>query len=172
MRNLDAEKALANNHRSHQLIGNITYALPGGFQIGAVAQARSGLPWTVTTGTDNNRDTFTNPLVDRPDLAVPGGDPLDRATYNGTFTGRAGNLGRNTVIGPNFFRLDARVSKFIQLRSMRLEAFAEAFNLTNRPNFQSPGSGQLSSLRSATFGRPSAIVGNMRQVEIGFRFDF
>ena len=27
-------------------------------------------------------------------------------------------------------------------------------------------------LRSATFGKPTAIVGNMRQVEIGFRLNF
>jgi outer membrane receptor for ferrienterochelin and colicin len=172
MRDLDADKGLANNHRAHQFIGNVTYALPWELQIGLIAQARSGLPWTVTTGTDNNRDTFTNPIVDRPDLAVPGGDPLDRATYFANFTGRSGNLGRNSVIGPNFFRLDARVSKFVQINTLRLEAFAEAFNLTNRVNFQTPGSGQLSSLRSATFGQPSSIVGNMRQVEIGFRLNF
>lgn len=173
MRNLDAEKALANNHRAHQFIANVTYAMPWDFQLGLVAQARSGLPWTITTGVDNNRDTFTNPIVDRPDLAVPGGDPRDRATYDASFTGRSGNLGRNTVIGPNYFRIDARLSKFVQIRSLRLEAFAEAFNLTNRVNFQTPGSNQLSSLRSATFGQPSAVVNNnSRQVEIGFRLNF
>lgn len=173
MRDLDADKALANNHRAHQFIGNVTYALPWDFQVALVGQARSGLPWTVTTGTDNNRDTFTNPIVDRPDIANPDGDPLDPATYFANFTGRSGNLGRNSVIGPNFFRLDARVSKFVQLGTWRLEAFGEAFNLLNRVNFQTPGTGQLSSLRSATFGRPTAVVtNNTRQVEIGFRLNF
>ena len=168
MNNLDADKGLANNHRAHQFIGNVTYQLPWGFQIGAIAQARSGNPWNVTTGTDNNRDTFTNPLADRPDLAVPGGDPYDRNTYFGTFTGRSGNLVRNANIGPGYFKLDARVSKFIQMQQLRLELFGEAFNLTNEVNFASP----TGNLRSSTFGKPSQIVGNMRQVEFGFRLNF
>jgi outer membrane receptor for ferrienterochelin and colicin len=168
MRDLDADKGLADNHRAHQFIGNVTYALPWGFQIGAVAQARSGNPWNVTTGTDNNRDTFTNPLADRPDLAVPGGDPYDKNTYFSTFMGRSGNLARNANIGPGYFRLDTRISKFVQLRTLTLEAFAEAFNVTNHPSFRA----LQGNLRSATFGKPTAIVGNMRQVEIGFRLNF
>lgn len=168
MNNLDADKGLASNHRAHQFIGNVTVALPWGLQVGAIAQARSGNPWNVTTGTDNNRDTFTNPLADRPDLAVPGGDPYDRNTYFSNFTGRSGNLPRNANIGPAYFKLDARVSKFVDVKSMRFEAFAEAFNLTNQVNFASP----QGNLRSASFGKPSQIVGNMRQVELGFRLNF
>jgi hypothetical protein len=168
MNNLDADKGLANNHRAHQFIGNVTYQMPWGLQIGAIAQARSGNPWNVTTGTDNNRDTFTNPLADRPDLAVPGGDPYDRNTYFANFTGRSGNLPRNANIGPGYFRLDTRVSKFVEMRTVRLEAFAEAFNVTNQVNFASPNG----NLRSTLFGKPSQIVGNMRQVEIGFRLNF
>lgn len=165
MRNLAGDKSLASNHRKHQLVGNVTYRMPWGFQLGAVAQARSGLPWNVTTGTDNNRDSFT---VDRPDLAVPGGDPTDRATYFSVFTGRVGNLARNSNIGAGFFRLDARISKIVRVQSVRLEAFLEGFNLTNRVNFGSPNG----NLRSATFGQPTGITGNQRQVEVGFRVDF
>ncbi len=165
LRNLAGDKSLASNDRRHQLVGNVTYRLPWGFQLGAVAQARSGLPWSVTTGIDNNRDTF---IVDRPDLAVPGGDPTDRATYSSAFTGRVGNLGRNTNRGADFFRLDARLSKIVRMGRRRLEGFAEGFNLTNRVNFGSP----TGNLRSVNFGRATAITGNMRQVELGVRFDF
>ena len=165
LRNLAGDKSLASNHREHQLVGNVTYRLPWGFQLGAVAQARSGLPWTVTTGTDNNRDTF---IVDRPDLAVPGGDPTDRATYSTAFTGRVGNLSRNSAIGPGFFRLDARLSKIVRFGTRRLEGFVEGFNLTNRVNLGGP----TGNLRSANFGRSTAITGTMRQVELGVRFDF
>jgi hypothetical protein len=167
MRNPGADRSLANNHRRHQLVGNVTWSLPGGFQVGAVAQARSGLPWTVTTGQDNNRDTFITDS-DRPDLAVPDGDPLDRATYFAGFTGRPGTLGRNTNIGDGFFKVDARVSKFFQFQNTRLEAFIEGFNLTNNVNFQRT----QGNLRSANFGQATQIEGNMRQVEIGFRFNF
>jgi hypothetical protein len=165
LRNLAGDKSLATNDRRHQLVGSVTYRLPFGFQLGTVAQARSGLPWNVTTGTDNNRDTF---IVDRPDLANPNGDPTDKATYSTAFTGRVGNLVRNFATGGGFFRLDARLSKIINARGVRFEGFVEAFNLTNRVNFNSPNG----NLRSATFGRPTAIQGNQRQVEIGVRVDF
>lgn len=165
LRNVAGDKSVASNHRKHQLVGSVTYRLPLGFQLGAVAQARSGLPWTVTTGTDNNRDTF---IVDRPDLAIPGGNPTDRATYFSGFTGRVGNLGRNTNIGDGFFRLDARISKIVRSRDLRWEGFVEGFNLTNQVNFGPPNG----NLRSANFGRATAITGTQRQVEVGLRVDF
>lgn len=165
--NRAAEKGLASNHRTHQLTGNVTWALPAGFQIGAILQARSGLPWTVTTGTDNNRDTIIN---DRPDLANPSGDRRDPSTYFAGFAGRVGNLGRNTNIGPGFFMLDMRVSKFLALGGRRLEAFVEAFNLLNRVNLGRP----VGNLSSRNFGKPVDLSGGAtpRQVEIGVRFDF
>lgn len=165
MNNPDGDRGPASNDRRHQFIANVTYQMPWGFQLGAVAQARSGNPWNITTGQDNNRDTFT---VDRPDLADPNGDPYSRDTYFTAFTGRVGNLPRNFATGPDYFRLDARVSKFIEMGALRLEAFVEGFNLTNRVNFASPNG----NLRSALFGSPTQIVGNMRQVEVGFRLNF
>ena len=160
-----ADKSLASNNRAHQVVGRMNWALPGGFQIAGLVQYRSGQPWNVTTGRDNNGDTEQN---DRPDLAVPDGNRLDRATYYGDFTGRVGNLGRNANIGPSFVVLDARVSKFIQLQGLRFEAFLEAFNATNKVNFASPNG----NLRSSLFGTSSSIQGNSRQVELGFRMDF
>jgi hypothetical protein len=165
--NRAGEKALADNHRRHQFVTNVTWALPGGFQIGTILQARSGLPWTVTTGNDNNRDTVFN---DRPDLAVADGDPRDPATYFASFVGRDGTLGRNTVIGPGFFEIHTRVSKFFKLPRGRVEMFAEAFNLTNRANFGRPNG----NLRSSQFGTSTGLAtgATPRQVEIGFRVDF
>ena len=60
------------------------------------------------------------------------------------------------------------MSKFIEIQRLRLEAFIEAFNLTNQVNFASPHG----NLRSALFGTSTPIQGNMRQVELGFRVDF
>ena len=72
--NRAAEKSLANNHRRHQVVGTVTWSLPAGFQVGAILEGRTGRPWNITTGVDNNGNTNFN---DRPDLAVPGGDPTD-----------------------------------------------------------------------------------------------
>jgi len=160
-----AEKARASNHRKHQLVTHATWRLPGGVQVAGLFSVRSGTPWNVTTGRDNNGDTEQN---DRPDLRVPGGDPRDRNTYFADFTGRVGNLGRNVNTGNPFFTLDARVSKFVQLTRMRVEGFVEAFNLTNRVNFGNPNG----NVRSSSFGRSTGITGTMRKVELGLRVDF
>jgi len=168
MNNRTAEKALANNHRRHQLVVNTTWALPGDFQVGVIAQARSGLRWNITTGTDSNGDTITN---DRPDLANPNGDPRDRATYFSGFSNRVGNLPRNFGIGPSFFTVDARVSKFVRLAKTRIEGFVEGFNLLNRANLGLP----TGNLRSSNFGKSTALAGGNatpRQVEFGVRIDF
>jgi hypothetical protein len=165
--NPDAERARANNDRRHQLVASAIWSLPWGVQAAGLVQTRSGLPWTVTTGVDNNGDTNIN---DRPDLANPDGNPFDRATYNSAFTGRAGTLGRNTNTGPTFVQVDLRVSKFVRFKRYSIEGFAEAFNALNRANLGPP----TGSLTSATFGRPTGLATNAtpRQVEFGFRFNF
>ena len=160
-----AERARASNDRRHQLVAHFTWRLPGEVQIAGLFSARSGTPWNITTGRDNNLDTEQN---DRPDLANPDGDPTDRGTYFADFTNRVGNLPRNFGTGPSFYTVDARVSKFVQLDRIRLEGFVEAFNLTNHVNYGSP----QGNLRSASFGRSTGIQGQMRQVELGVRFDF
>jgi hypothetical protein len=163
--NRAAEKSLASNNRTHQVVGTITWNVPGGFQLGGIVEGRSGLPWNITTGVDNNGNSHFN---DRPDLAVPDGDPRDRATYFANFNGRVGNLPRNYAVGPGYFEVHARVSKMIRFSQYRLELFAEAFNLTNRVNLGSPNG----NLRSSQFGRSTGLAGNPREVEIGFRFNF
>jgi hypothetical protein len=164
-RHPELDKGLADNHRRHQLVGHATWSLPYGVQVAGLVSARSGRPWNVTTGRDNNNDTFT---IDRPDLVNPAGDRRDRNTYSGNFTGRVGDLARNANIGDPFYTIDVRLSKFVTLRQARVEAFIEGFNATNRVNFGLPNG----NLRSATFGQPTAIEGSPRQVEIGFRLDF
>ncbi len=163
--NPDAEKSLASNNRTHQLVGRLNWMLPAGFQLAGIVQYRSGSPWNVTTGRDNNLDTEQN---DRPDLVNPNGDPYDRATYNGDFTNRVGNLGRNANTGPSFVTVDARLSKVFSMQRTRMELFVEAFNATNKVNYASPNG----NLRSSLFGTSTSIQGNMRQVELGFRVDF
>jgi hypothetical protein len=165
--NPEADKAPANNDRTHQIVVNFNWALPAGFQLAGLASARSGLPWTVTTGVDNNKDL--NTTIDRPNLAVPGGNPLSKSTYDVNFVGN-GNLGRNTLRGPNYFVLDARLSKFVTLRRTRVELFAEAFNFTNYVNLGIP----TGNLRSSTFGQSTALANGAapRRVELGFRVNF
>ena len=171
MNNVNGDKALASNDRRHQVVANITWMLPGDFQIGALMQARTGRPVNITTGQDNNGDSRTN---DRPDRLLFYGSPFDKAVYYTAFgvpykqAGRVGNLPRNYALGPGFLQFDLRASKFIRFGNRRFEAFCEAFNLTNIRN----NGNQNGNLRSATFGTSTGLAGDPRQVEFGFRFDF
>jgi hypothetical protein len=162
-----ADKGPANNDRTHQVVVNFNWALPAGFQFAGLASARSGLPWTVTTGVDNNKDL--NTTNDRPNLAAPAGNPLSKSTYDVTFVGN-GNLGRNTLRGPTYFALDARLSKFVVLRRTKVELFAEAFNATNYVNLGLP----VGNLRSVNFGQSTGLANGAapRRVELGFRVNF
>ncbi|MFB3854430.1 MAG: TonB-dependent receptor domain-containing protein [Vicinamibacterales bacterium] len=162
--NLAAEKSLANNDRRHQIVTQVTWALPFGIQLGGLLQARTGNPVNITTGTDNNGDSNRN---DRPDLVDPNGNPWNPATYNRNFTKRVGNLPRNYATGPGFIQVDLRVSKIVRLAGTRFELFGEAFNLTNLRNDNNPSS----SLNSATFGKVTSW-GSPREIEFGLRFDF
>ena len=169
--NRAAEKAAASNDRRHQLVTNVVWTLPAGVQLGLFAQARSALPFNITTGGDNNRDA--NTTTDRPDLANPSGDPRDRSTYDANFTGRSGNLPRNYGRGFPYFEGHLRVSKFLDLSRMRLqrlELFVEALNVTNYVNLGNP----QGNIRSSAFGQATGVNGDSspRQVEIGFRLDF
>ena len=168
--NRAAEKGPASNDRRHQLVANMVYPLPWTMQIGLFAQARSALPFNITTGLDNNRDTTIN---ERPDLANPDGDPRLASTYNGTFTGRVGNLPRNFGRGDAYFEAHLRVSKMIVLNRAgldRVELFVEALNLTNHVNLGNP----QGNIRSAAFGQSTAFNSDSspRRMELGFRLDF
>ena len=168
--NRAAEKGPASNDRRHQFVANVVYQLPWTMQIGLFAQARSGLPFNITTGVDNNRDTTIN---ERPDLADPNGDPRLAATYNTAFNGRVGNLSRNFGRGDAYFEAHLRLSKMINLNRGgvdRIELFAEALNLTNHVNLGTP----QGNLRSAAFGQSTAYNtdSSPRRMELGFRVDF
>lgn len=142
---LDFTEAMARAGNRHVMTGSAMYQLPWGFQLGALARARSGDYYSVLLGRDLNRDGFN---TERPE-------------------GEA----RNGHEGPWSWVLDARVSKVVQLgASRRLELIAEAFNITNRPNFSVPEN----RLTSANFGRFVAMDSeyNPRQVQLGARFSF
>jgi hypothetical protein len=71
--------------------------------------------------------------------------------------GAIGNLGRNTVTAPGLWSFDLALSRTFRLgETNRLEARAEAYNLTNsfRPTLGTGGQGQFNqSLATNTFGQ-------------------
>lgn len=141
---LNFREAMARAGNRHVMSGSGIYQLPLGFQVGVLFRARSGDYYSILTGRDANRDGFT---TERPE-------------------GEA----RNAHEGPWFWSVDSRVSKLFTRGSRRLELIAEAFNVTNRPNFSTPEN----RLTSANFGRFVALDSEYdpRQVQLGLRFTF
>jgi hypothetical protein len=124
--------------------------LPLKFQIGPLLSLRSGGPFTITTGFDDNGDTVAR---DRP-AGVP----------------------RNSGQRPGFARLDVRLTKLVDLwRPLgnsttdpgELEISIDAINVLNRTNYESI----IGVLSSPLFGLPnSAAPGRKIQLSIAYNF--
>ena len=165
----------------HTFNGSLIYALPfegfwaGGWRVGGIVNARSGVPINVTI---NRPDTLTiggatvtnipggnTRGTQRPDL-VPGVNPylkqgvrwLNPAAFAAPLPGTFGNLPRNFLRGPSFWQADLMVSKefrFAQTQGIQIRA--EVFNITNRLNYESPAA----VLPAGTVGQPftDAVAG-------------
>lgn len=82
------------------------------FKFSSLLSVESGQPFNVFAGSDANRDG--NPLSDRP-----------------------GNLGRNSLDGPDYASFDMRVGRSIRLREhLRAELNGDLFNVFNRTNIK------------------------------------
>ena len=82
--------------------------------------------------------------------------------------GFQGTAGRNTLIGPDFRRVDLSVTKRIPLGgSRRLDFRAETFNLLNRVNFGNPAS----NISNATAGTITT-ADDGRNVQLSVRFNW
>jgi outer membrane receptor protein involved in Fe transport len=146
----------------HTFNGSLVYLLPGdgfwrgGWRMGGIVNARSGVPLNVTISRDDNRSisgaTVTNIPggnsrgTQRPDL-VPGVDPylnqgvrwLNPAAFATPQPGTFGNLPRNFLRGPNFWQLDLMFSKDFRFMSTQgIQIRAEIFNIANRLNYEAP----------------------------------
>jgi hypothetical protein len=81
-----------------------------------------------------------------------------------------GNTGRNILRGPLQRDLDLAMTKRTQIRdSVELEFRAQAFNITNTPNFANPGSDVGT---SSTFGSITTSVGNPRILQFVAKVTF
>jgi hypothetical protein len=141
----------------------------GGWRVGGIVNARSGVPLNVTIARPDNITvngvTVTNIPggnsrgTQRPDL-VPGVDPyiseggvrwLNPAAFATSQPGTFGNLPRNYLRGPAFAQFDLMFSKDFRFASTQgLQFRVEMFNLFNRLNYENPAT----SLPNGTPGVP------------------
>jgi hypothetical protein len=184
----ELNKGLSDYHRKHRLILSWAWDLPfrgnrfvEGWQIAGIGTLQSGRPFTVTDG------EFSAVLVSttdpRPNLA-PGASHEDQTTagpvtsrLNNYFNRDAfessgiafGNLGRNTIIGPDQRRVDLSVSKMTRLMGGRSAEFRmEVYNATNTPTFRNPGR----DISAANFGQITRTRGGPRVIQLGLKLRF
>lgn len=126
--------------------------LTHGFQLSAMMQAYSAVPFNIMSGVTTIQGTAGRPIV------------------NGEF------IERNAGVGTEFFNLSARLSRAFRLTGrVEVEGLVEAFNLTNHRNVVTRntnfGSGAYPTSPSPTFGQITA-VGEPRSVQFGARVRF
>jgi hypothetical protein len=137
--------------------------LVNGYEVNAIVQSQSGLPLTVTSGTDRSLSGVGNDYADvvaGVSPARPAGDDFHKQWFNtAAFTqaalGTFGNVRRNNIYGPGYEELDASIFKnFFEEARVHGQFRAECFNLFNHPNFANPSS----AANSGTFGQITSTV--------------
>jgi carboxypeptidase family protein len=152
-----SEWALSRQHVAHRFTLSFLQQVPKSvgvlrdFQFSSLVAVESGKPFTIFSGFDANNDG--NPFSDRP-----------------------GALGRNTLMGPGFASVDARVARPIKLTErLNSEFSVDFFNLFNRVNVRNLstfyGSSNLNVAPVPSFGTPSDVF-NPRQIQLGIKLKF
>ena len=143
----------------------------GGWQLNAIVQAENGTPVTVTYaqygGNVSIRASHDGPVK------LPHGISgywFDPGGFHKPAPGSDGNLGRNAIYGPGLASGDVSIFKNISLTErVKTELRAEAFNITNTPQFTNPDS----NVGDGNFGQINATRQySERQLQMAVRFTF
>ena len=179
--NLAGEWAPVGGVPHHVFSGMVNTAFRRNIRVGFTAAARSGVPYNITTGRDDNGDTVFN---DRPSGVARNSawtkamwDVGARVSYAfgfGTRAATAGGAGGPTVViqrigavGGATDMLNAMGGGGAEDKRVRFELFASAQNLFNHVN----PIGYSGVMTSPFFGQPTAAM-PARRVDVGMRIGF
>lgn len=165
-------------------MGRLANALIGGWQVNTNTYVQSGFHFNIEYDGGGDRDTGHNrPNVNGPIKYTPGvNGTIDTSVFTKPGAGTFGNLERNAVDGPGYWRTDGSLlKKFYFNETMNFEFRIEAENLFNHVNLGNPDSflgtrvGNTWS-NAANIGKSNstAFFGNdhQRRVQFAFRFTF
>lgn len=198
------DRGLSDFDVRHRFVLSGIYALPfrgnrwvQGWQVSTIVQAQSGNPLTVIVPISS----FTGNFTLRPDIIGSVrilGDPsrwftntvcnplagpcppgsvfaLPEQQSGSAVLFHFGNLGRNTITGPNFVNVDFSLSKDTRISERFSTEFrADIFDLFNHPNFGNPGL----QAGTSTFGQifstrfPTGDFGSSRQIQLALKLIF
>lgn len=144
------------------------------WQVNGIIALRTGLPFTVKSGTDRSLSGIGRDNADQIADPAPlsGSDPLlwfNPAAFVPAAIGTFGTATRNSLRGPGAVNVDMALFKNIPLSgSMRVQFRAEFFNVLNRVNYNNPNSTVTA---GANFGRILG-AGDPRVIQLGLKFLF
>jgi hypothetical protein len=158
----------------HFVSGMLNRQLFKGFSLGVMFSANSALPYNLTTGSDDNRDTVSN---DRP-------AGVSRNSERGSARWELGTrLGWSIGFGPERKATQMGGPMVVRIggdgggagpqlpgasnKRFRLDLYAQAFNVLNHTNLVGFNGVQTSPF----FGRATAALPG-RRIETGMRFSF
>lgn len=148
------------------------------WQINVIGRLATGTPvdLSVSGAADGDRPDLVRPItypksINGTWFSTASFAAVPTVVANGqTVFARLGTLGRDQVYGPGSRSADLSLQKNIQLTERYvLELHADAFNVTNTPQFTNPDAG----LNDATFGKiTSTQLDSQRELQLAARFTF
>lgn len=201
--NLRAEHGPSTFDTRHRFAAAINYRVPtwgpkrlgAGWQLNTIVTAQSGRPIPIITADDTSNRFYFN---QRPNV-VPGVNPivsnwnvstgyLNQLAFSQPDSGTFGNLGRNSIYGPNYWNVDFSVSKNTAITEhLGMQLRAEFFNMFNHPNFALPNgsivfgtdetgqlikNGLITQTPDVAQGNPGLGGGGPRVVQLGLKVLF
>lgn len=190
---LQLEKARASNDMRHMVVASLIWRLDyyhgqsgllrqmvNGWSISPIITLNSGLPMSLSTGSDNNVDG--NSGNDRPDL-VPGMNAIldpnrprssaiaewfNTDAFVANPVGKDGSAGRNILDAPGFRDIDLGIFRDFKIAErFNFQFRAESTNAFNLVSLNAPSQ----TLSSSSFGSISGAR-SMRQIQLGLRLHF
>jgi hypothetical protein len=169
-------------------------AILGGWELGSIFTAHTGVPFTVKLNSDiaftGNSRVNSSAGGQRPNFNnIPGcsTNPVNPGQFSNYINlncfslpafGELGDLGRNTLRGPGFADFDFSIFRNVALaqEKYRIQFRAEAFNILNHTNFGAQTTGVFSGtsttpLSSAGQLQPPTLT-TSRQIQFGVKFVF
>jgi hypothetical protein len=193
--NWRADYGNANWDVRHRVVATFVYDIPffsgantvvkgvlANWQANGIIIIRSGLPFSVTTGTDTantaSSGTYRPNVVKTPTADCGRGhlvgciDPTFTIAdlYPANPSNYAyGNAGRNILRGPGAQEVNFSIAKNFPIRErVRFQFRFETFNLFNHANFGNPSA----TLNTSSFGNITGLSTNNRQIQLGAKLSF
>lgn len=168
---LSLDRAPTNSDQRHKIYANFTWQITPGSALNLRHFTRSPLPFTITTGFDNNRDTTFN---DRP-LGVKRNSERGNWTSNTDvgfswhrFFGERKKARQGMAAAENMMRDRAPSSRRLDRnKKFSLRFFIYARNVFNQTNFAA-----FSGVQTSPFFRQPIATAPPRQIQMGLSFGF